>query len=328
LNTVVRNYNEQSNEDYIWWLYIDADEFPNIDIDISIINFLKSLDSSVRGVQGYMFDHIPTHQPYCVSGYHPVDFMQFAAKSNTTKIPLLRYDKNKQHLYSGGGAHSFDTCGEDIPIVINILDIHHFNMRRQDNTLRRLKQLTMQNSVGVRRSDWYDRREQILKKSHNAKSMYHNRYERAKLLYDENKYKILFIDELKYSYNNIVRWYNPYELKTNNDTLLSQGMHNYFLKNYDIALFKFNDLLSNVKDHKLEMLLSIKIAECISFTNKSDALSIIQPILNCLDREISEYAAKQFAKIGGSEISERELSNKIEFIIQFYYGEHVHKNFV
>ena len=55
--------------------------------------------------------------------------------------------------------------------------------------------------------------------------MYHNRYERAKSIYDDN-YKILMTDKLEYSYNNLVRWYDPYELKivsncSNYDNLLS-----------------------------------------------------------------------------------------------------------
>jgi hypothetical protein len=254
--------------------------------------------------------------------------MQLSTKTNIQKIPLLRYDKNKPHLYSGGGAHRFDTCGEYLPIALDVLNIHHFNFRRQENTLRRLKQLTMQNSAGINRAYLFDKAERRYKKSVDAKSVYYDRYKRAKLIYDENIYKIFFIDELKYLYNNITRWYNPYQLNAENDTLLNQGIHNYFLKNYDLALFKFNDILSTTYDYKMELLLSIKIAQCLSFTNKSEALSILRPILNCHEREISEYATKQYRKISENIISVEELSGLAEFIIQPYYGQHVNKNYI
>jgi glycosyltransferase involved in cell wall biosynthesis len=326
LNTVVRNYNEQSDEEHIWWLYIDADEFPNVDCELRIVDFLKLLDTTVRAVHGYMFDHLPTHFPYNIPGYHPVDFMQLAKKTNTHKIPLLRYDKNKPHLYSTGGAHSFDTCGECIHFASDALNIHHFNFRNQENTLRRLKQLTMQNSVGVSRINWFDRREKRRKKSLDAKSMYHNRYERAKSIYYENEYKIFFTDELQYSYNNIVRWYNPYDLKTGSDTLISHGIHNYFLKNYDIALFKFNDLLNTSKDYKIQMLSTIKISLCLYVTDKKEALFILQPILKCPDTEIRNYAIGTFKKISDEEVSVTTESKKNGFIIQHHYGQFANKN--
>ena len=298
LNTVVKKYNESSDEDYTWWLYIDADEFPNIDCELRIIDFLKLLDPSIRAVHGYMFDHIPTHAPYNVTGYHPADFMQIANKTSTVKIPLIRYDKGKQHFYSASGAHTFDTCGESISIALDMLNIHHFNYRRQEDTFRRLKQLTKKNANGTSRLELFDQLAQMRKKSKNAKSMYHDRYERAKLIYNENKYKILMTDELQYSYTNLIRWYNPYDLKIINccsqyDALLSGAIHIYFLGNIDLALCRFNDLIEMTENEKLQMLIIIKIALCLASTNKIEAMSLLQPLLKCNDFGIRNYAENQ-----------------------------------
>ena len=313
LNTVVRNYNDSNNDDYIWWLYIDADEFPNIDCELRIIDFLKLLDSSTRAVHGYMFDHIPTHAPYNVTGYHPADFMQITNKSNTFKIPLIRYDKDKPHFYSAGGAHSFDTCGESVKLALDMLNIHHFNYRRQEDTFSRLRQLKTKNSNGISRLDWFDKREQVRKKSLDAKSMYHNRFDRAKSIYSENKYKILMTDELQYSYNNLVRWYHPLDLKVINDysqydAILSTAMHYFFLEEFDLALCRFNDIVEIIDDKKVHMLLIIKIALCLAATCKIEALNLLKQLLNCSDYVIRSYAENKY-KI----IYEDKLSTKNEY---------------
>ena len=116
LNTAVRSYNESGSEENIWWLYVDADEFPGIDCDLTILDFLKQLDPAVRGVQGYFYNHTPTHPPYHQSPYHPADFQPVCSKSDISKIPLLRYDKNKPHidrLAIQGGAMNVDICTDN-----------------------------------------------------------------------------------------------------------------------------------------------------------------------------------------------------------------------
>jgi hypothetical protein len=326
LNTVVKNYNDQSNENYIWWLYIDADEFPNINCKLRIIDFLGSLDFSIMAVSGYLFDHIPTHPPYNISGCHPADFMQLSVKTNTSKIPLLRYDKGKAHFYSAGGAHTFDTCGESISIALDALDIHHFNYRRPEDTINRLKLFITQSADGTSRVDWLDRREQ--RYNTNAKSMYHTRYERAKSIYSANQYKILMTDELNYSYNDLVRWYSPDLPVKTDDALLNQAIHYFFLKKYDSALFKFNDLLTIVNDYKMQMLVTVKIALCLYFTDKNESIFLIRPILKCHDAEIRDYAEKQFLRINEDELSVTKESRQIDFVIQSYYSQFAQKNFL
>jgi glycosyltransferase involved in cell wall biosynthesis len=332
LNSVVKKYNEQSNEDYIWWLYIDADEFPNIDCNLSIIDFLKLLNPSIRAVQGYMFNHIPTHPPYHISSYHPIDFQQICSKSDAIKIPLIRYDKDKQHLYSGAGAHTVDTCGEDILVVRNILNIHHFNYREPEYSLFRLKKLLSKNLDGTSRIDHYDNRSKIITGDLYSQSGYHNRYNHAKFVYSENKYKSL-ISTPVYSYKHITRWYNPLELSILNyseyETLLCLAIHYFFLENYDLALFKFHDILKITHDKKLQILINIKIAECIYFTDKKEAMSILQTISKYDDVEISNYTNNQLNKMknGEYQIIHNDDST-ILFDVIDYHGEFKSKTFL
>jgi glycosyltransferase involved in cell wall biosynthesis len=321
LNTVVRNHNEQSGEDYIWWMYIDADEFPNIDLDISIIDFIRSLDSSIRAVQGYIFEHMPTHQPYYVTGYHPIDFMQLSTKTDASKIPLLRYDKNKPHLYSAGGAHTFDTCGESIPVARDILNIHHFKYRKPEDTINRLKLLLKKNYDGTSRVDLMDSTARDIRNSPDALSDYHNRYNCAQSYYTQNKYKILMIDELQFSYINIARWYDPHKLRTTDDNLLSLGIHYLLLNDFDSALFKFNDILNSTSDSKMYYLLSINIAFCLCVSDKTESLSILQKVLQCPYSEISDYAKIMIQRIESDKVYISRSYNTVEFSIQNYYGQ-------
>ena len=136
------------------------------------------------------------------------------------------------------------------------------------------------------------------------------------------------LDNLQYTYDNIARWYDAKHLNTADDTLLSKGIHHFFLKNYESALLALNDLLRITRDYKMQMLLTIKIAACISYTNKEEALSILQPILHCPDAEIYSYAEQQIKILREREILSEKEPKKIEFIIQSYYGQFDEKNFI
>lgn len=329
MNTVVRDYNEQSNEEQIWWLYLDDDEFPNIDCDLTILEFLKQLSPAVRAVQGYFYNHIPTHQPYYVSGYHPTDFMQLSTKTYIQKIPLLRYDKNRPHLYSAGGAHTFDTCGEMIQVAKDVLKIHHFKYRRPENTKSRLKEICRKRSDGSRRMDLDAHLAKQISPDKCSTFIYH--YRRCQSEYNKNMYKSLMTDDLAYNYKHLVRFKDIDLLNTNEcseyDILLSQSIHYFFIGNYDKALFKFNDLLSITGDKTLQLLIMIKIAQCLSFSDKNESLSLLKPILKCSDTKIREYCINQFQRINENRVSVGRENRAIEFTIQNYYGEFDKKNF-
>jgi hypothetical protein len=158
--------------------------------------------------------------------------------------------------------------------------------------------------------------------------MYHHRYELAKRIYSENIYKILLTDDLPYNYKNITRWYDPQSIQSNDETLLSQGMKYFFMENYDLALFKFHDLLANATDYKMQLLLSIKIVVCLSLTDKKEALALLQPILKCSDAEICTYATKQFEKINEDKIAHATTSKKTIFDIQSYSAKFDEQLFV
>jgi hypothetical protein len=258
--------------------------------------------------------------------------MPVCTKSNISKIPLLRYDKHKPYLYSAGGAHTFDTCGEHIPIAKNILNIHHFNYRRPENTIHRLNQLCQKRSDGTRRIDVDDYKAKKFSNSSDARSMYIDRLDYAMSIYNNNKYNILINDDLPYDYKNIVRWYDPYSINVSKcsscDILLYQAIHYFSLRNYDLSLFKFYNLLEITNDKILMMIITIKISICLSLTDKKEALSLLKPILKCDDTQIRSYAIKQFHLISEDKLLLKDESARIEYDIQNYYDKFHKKDFL
>lgn len=68
LNEVVRRWNAQHEPEQVWWLFADADEFPALNGGLRLAGFLEQLDPAVRGVQGHLYNHLPTHPPYLAAG--------------------------------------------------------------------------------------------------------------------------------------------------------------------------------------------------------------------------------------------------------------------
>lgn len=327
LNTVVKNYNDKIDEEHVWWMYVDADEFPNINADLTILDFVRQLDPSIRAVHGYHYNHIPTHPPYHMSPYHPADFQPICTKTHTSKIPLLRYDKDKPHLYSAGGAHTLDTCDEMIQVAMDVINIHHFLYRRPENTISRLRLLNQKMPDGSRRLDIDDYNAKLMHKSPNTqhvRSMYIERYYSAQDVYNKSLHNILMVDELIYNYAHIVRHKYINEINkfdcSEHDSLLNKAVYYFFIKNYDLSLCNFHDLLKITKDIKQQLLITIKIAACLSFTDKSESLSILKQILKCDDLQIREYCIKQLQKLHGNNVPIHQNIHNIAFNIQQYCG--------
>jgi glycosyltransferase involved in cell wall biosynthesis len=282
LNAVVQYFNAIFQEEHMWWMYLDADEFPNIDCAMRIIDVLKGIDSSVRGMHGYMLDHIPTHPPYTVSSYHPADFMPVCHKTNMEKTLLIRYDKGEPHLYSACGAHTLDTCGKMLPVAKNIINIHHFPMRNPVYTLKRLKKLTQRNNDGVSRVDRHDFMAKIANGNSNSQSQYRDRYDKIQSTYIKHDDTALKTGSVHYNYINIVRWYNAHaesDLAHVDacDKHIAHGLYYFFMKDYAVALRKFRAALDLCTEDTIKNGITAKIAECLSFSNMEEADTLAMP---------------------------------------------------
>lgn len=290
LNEVVRYINETTSEDKIWWLYVDADEFPSIEHG-TLINYLNLLDSSVRALHGYIFNHIPAYPPYHVQGYHPADFQPLCTKSSTSKIPLLRYDRGKPHLWSTGGAHDYITHNEPIPTIKDFLQIHHFPYRNPEFTFKRLKKLVDRNNIGMYSRNWYKEYSNQIAKSILAE--YESRYKQLHNIYSQNKYLELKTHKLIYNYKSIIRWYNNHlyepQSRRSYENSIWRAMYYFFMEEYDFAVCTFNDIFNNCNDINIKLWLMIKIAECLTDTGGEDAQNILSSIMKYGNSELISY---------------------------------------
>jgi glycosyltransferase involved in cell wall biosynthesis len=288
LNATVKYINDVTSEDKIWWLFVDADEFPNFDSKFTIIDVLRQLDSSIRAIHGQIFDHLPTHQPYHVPGYHPADFQPLCTKGAGGKIPLLRYDKEHPHLWSIGGAHEFITHGESIPILRDFLQIHHFPHRNPEFTFPRTKVLAQT------RNEWY--KKFLHQVNAPNKLAYEERYNRLKATYDKSKNLALKTNTLVYSYKNIVRWYDIYTDKhfssSSYDKFMCIAIYYFFMQEFDIALCRFKDAFDICDDYYIRLWLTTKIAECLSVNDVDDAQNVIFSVKKNNNIELNTYIDK------------------------------------
>jgi glycosyltransferase involved in cell wall biosynthesis len=307
LNTVVGEYNKYSAEDRVWWLYADADEFPDIQA-WPIAGYLQALPSEVRAVHGYLFNHIPTHPPYHAQGYHPADFQPLCAKSSISKIPLLRYDKGQPHLWSTGGAHNFIYRGSVIPTIKDSLHIHHFPYRNPEFTFKRLKKLVDRNGGGDSNIDWTKEFSKQICKSNPYG--YESRYNQLRSTYKQNKYLELKVNSLCYNYNSLVRWYDIH-MHTNHtdkgityENSIYAAIYYFFLKEYDIALCIFNDILGACNDIRIKCWLMVKIAECLASTEPDDARKLVSSVKKFNNAELNSYIYNIFADTVGANVKD------------------------
>ena len=290
LNEVVRRWNAQHDPEQVWWLFADADEFPALNCGLRLVDFLDQLDQAVRGVQGHLYDHLPTHQPYLAAGRHPADFMPLCAGAGGGKLPLLRYDRGHPHLWSIGGAHDVVTHGEVLPVVQGALHIHHFPHRKPENTFARLKKLVFRNDDGTSRTDWHDN---FLKQVGANVSQYNTRHAELVQLYSANLGKALLCAALPYDFKRLVRWYDAYDdaafAAQPLEQALGRAVYYFFMGEYDIALCRFNDALDVCDDAETRQRIMVKMAECLAYSSAEEARALLMPLLRQGSPAVREY---------------------------------------
>ncbi|WP_291333827.1 glycosyltransferase family 2 protein [Desulfovibrio sp.] len=290
LNEVVRRWNAQHTPEQVWWLFADADEFPALDCGLRLVDFLDQLDPAVRGVQGHLYNHWPTHQPYLAAGRHPADFMPLCDGAGGGKLPLLRYDSGHPHLWSIGGAHDVVTHGGVVPVVQNALHIHHFPHRKPETTFARLKKLVFRNDDGTSRTDWHDN---FLKQVGANVSQYNSRHAELTQLYSSHLGQALLCASLPYDFKRLVRWYDAYDdaafAAQPLEQSLCKAVYYFFLEEYDIALCRFNDALDVCDDAETRLRIMVKMAECLAHSSAEEARVLLMPLVRQGSPAVNAY---------------------------------------
>ena len=152
MNDAVESISLNENHDKVWWLWLDADEFPQGPKDNTISQFLTELSDDIRVVGADVVNHFPTEKPYYHKRQHPGKFMPygelFDCNSLKTKHcslshwkhPLHRFDKGKAQIRALSGFHTAH-CRELPSEPKECITIHHFPFRDKDTTFARYNAL-------------------------------------------------------------------------------------------------------------------------------------------------------------------------------------------
>jgi hypothetical protein len=158
---VVQDVSAAEGAEYIWWLYLDADEFYHGPGGLTLREHLATLDRRFRVVGARLFDHLPTGEPAYAEGRHPLDFQPLCWE---TRFPYCDLGHRKHHLRRwerGGAAIAPDDEGllgfhvarssefllEPAPAAF----VHHFPFRAEETTRARLERLFGTSGAGATR---------------------------------------------------------------------------------------------------------------------------------------------------------------------------------
>jgi hypothetical protein len=152
MNAVVARESLASGERRIWWLWLDADEFPEGPGGTRVRDYLATLDRRFRVVGSRYVNHFPDRKPEYISGFHPVDFQplcdeffpgapRYCAQPHW-KHPLQRFDREGPFLGSLIGFHTA-TLLTNQPVVEpqGGITTHHIQYREEAATRVRMELL-------------------------------------------------------------------------------------------------------------------------------------------------------------------------------------------
>lgn len=158
MNDVVAEVSQSEGVDHLWWLFLDADEFPHGPFGMTLREYVQTLDERFRIVGMRFLDHYPSGSPTYVSGFHPIDFQPLCEElafpmcpSLHRKHSLQRYDKRAAPIECGKGFH-VAYCTEPLVEPAQAAFLHHFPFRERELTSRRLESLWAPDQDGVPRA--------------------------------------------------------------------------------------------------------------------------------------------------------------------------------
>ena len=159
MNEVVNEVSSADGSKHIWWLWLDADEFPHGPSGQTIREFLATLDDSFRIVGTRYLNHYPSGDPAYVPGFHPLDFQSLAEELTERrcwlwhrKHQLQRFDRGAPAITCESGFHWASCAQRPLLEPTDAILLHHTPYRDRETTFRRLDALFSTQS-GTSRAD-------------------------------------------------------------------------------------------------------------------------------------------------------------------------------
>jgi hypothetical protein len=147
MNRVVREVSEESGAEHVWWLWLDADEFPHGPRGLTVRELIEPLDRRFRIVGARFINHFPDREPAYVRGFHPLDFQPLCEEHllgcalKHRKHPLQRFDRGGPPIICDRGFHQASSAERPLLEPAEALYLHHFPYREESVTRRRLAML-------------------------------------------------------------------------------------------------------------------------------------------------------------------------------------------
>jgi hypothetical protein len=162
MNEVVREVSAAEASEHLWWLWLDADEFPHGPRGLTVREFLAGLDRRFRIVGARFINHFPSTVPAYISGFHPLDFQPlceehaFGCALGHRKHPLQRFDRHGAAIVCDRGFHLAHSAERPLHEPTEAIFLHHFPFRDPAATRKRLEQLCAQDAGGPGRVHQHD----------------------------------------------------------------------------------------------------------------------------------------------------------------------------
>ncbi len=152
MNEVVATVSEEvaasDGVGHIWWLWLDADEFPHGPRGMTVREYLAGLDRRFRVVGARFFNHYPDRVPEYVEGRHPLDYQPLCDEftypmchEGHRKHPLQRWDRGGPAITCLAGFHQATAPDTVLIEPAEPIFLHHFPFRVEAVSRRRLELL-------------------------------------------------------------------------------------------------------------------------------------------------------------------------------------------
>ena len=158
MNRVVHDVSVDDGSEHIWWLWLDADEFPHAARGATIREYLERVDRRFRIVGARFINHFPSAEPAYISGFHPLDFQalceehRFGCRLRHRKHPLQRFDRGGTPIVCDRGFHRASSRERPLLEPTEAVYLHHFPYRDPPVTRARLAMLCDVEASGTARA--------------------------------------------------------------------------------------------------------------------------------------------------------------------------------
>ena len=227
MNEAMQDISESTGLETIWWLWLDADEFPEGPHGVSLKEFLSVLHSKYRVVGVKYINHYPVDLPYYIPRFHPLDFEPWCEEFDATefghcalghwKHPLIKYiDKKRKPIITPTAGTHRAVCEEQLIEPMSEIIVHHFPYRDREATYKRLEALCTPREDGTIRNQTNDARighaSGITKRYRNLENVYSGRWDEVDNLHLRPPTKGVALHLWEHPVTH--RWYFDQELRS------------------------------------------------------------------------------------------------------------------